>query len=63
MILDTNGLSALTEGESRLEAILRKTTQIAVPVIALSEYRTGVQQSRGNATNTGLSNTVQSFAC
>jgi len=46
MILDTNGLSALTEGELRLEPILRKATQIAVPVIVLGEYRYGIQQSR-----------------
>lgn len=46
MILDTNGLSALAEGESSLEPILRKATQIAVPVIVLGEYRYGIQQSR-----------------
>jgi tRNA(fMet)-specific endonuclease VapC len=46
MILDTYGLSALAEGELRLEPILRKATQIAVPVIVLGEYRYGIQQSR-----------------
>jgi tRNA(fMet)-specific endonuclease VapC len=46
MILDTNGLSALAGGESCLEPILRKATQIAVPVIVLGEYRYGIQQSR-----------------
>ena len=46
MILDTNGLSALAEGDPRLESILRKATQIAVPVIVLGEYRYGIQQSR-----------------
>jgi len=46
MILDTSGLSALAEGESRLEPILRKAIQIAVPVIVLGEYRCGIQQSR-----------------
>lgn len=46
MILDTNGLSALAEGDPRLEPILRKATQIAVPVILLGEYRYGIQQSR-----------------
>jgi tRNA(fMet)-specific endonuclease VapC len=46
MILDTNGLSALAEGDLRLEPILRKATQIAVPVIVLGEYRYGIQQSR-----------------
>lgn len=46
MILDTNGLSALAEGDPRLEPILQKATQIAVPVIVLGEYRYGIQQSR-----------------
>ena len=46
MILDTNGLSALAEGDPRLEPILRRATQIAVPVIVLGEYRYGIQQSR-----------------
>jgi tRNA(fMet)-specific endonuclease VapC len=46
MILDTNGLSALAEGELRLEPILRKATQIAIPVVILGEYRYGIQQSR-----------------
>jgi tRNA(fMet)-specific endonuclease VapC len=46
MILDTNGLSALAEGELRLEPILRKATQVAVPVIVLGEYRYGIQHSR-----------------
>jgi tRNA(fMet)-specific endonuclease VapC len=46
MILDTNGLSAIAEGELRLEPILRKATQIAVPVVVLGEYRYGIQQSR-----------------
>lgn len=46
MILDTNGLSALAEGDPRLEPILQEATQIAVPVIVLGEYRYGIQQSR-----------------
>src|SRR5438094_6883116 len=46
MILDTNGLSALAEGELGLEPILRKATQIAVPGIVLGEDRYGIQQSR-----------------
>ena len=46
MILDTNGLSALAEGELRLEPILRKATQVAVPVIVLGEYRYGIEHSR-----------------
>ena len=46
MILDTNGLSALADGESALEPILRGATEVAVPVIVLGEYRYGIGQSR-----------------
>ena len=46
MILDTNGLSALAEGEPALEPLLRKATQIALPVIVLGEYRYGIAPSR-----------------
>jgi predicted nucleic acid-binding protein len=46
VILDTNGLSALAEGESALEPILRKAAEIAIPVIVLGEYRYGISQSR-----------------
>jgi len=46
MILDTNGLFALAEGELRLEPILRKAAQIAAPVIVLGEDRYGIQQTR-----------------
>ena len=46
MILDTNGLSAVAEGESALEPILRKAAQIAIPVIVLGEYRYGISHSR-----------------
>ena len=46
MILDTNGLSALAEGEETLEPILRRAAQIAVPVIVLGEYRYGISHSR-----------------
>lgn len=46
MILDTNGLSALAEGEPALEPILRKATQIAIPVMVLGEFRYGIALSR-----------------
>ncbi len=46
MILDTNGLSALAEGESGLEPLLRRASQVAIPVIVLGEYRYGISQSR-----------------
>ena len=46
MILDTNRLSAVAEGEPALEPILRNAPQVAVPVIVLGEYRYGIAQSR-----------------
>ncbi len=46
MILDTNGLSALAEGEAALESVLRKAARIALPVIVLGEYRYGISRSR-----------------
>ena len=46
MILDTNGLSALVEGEPSLEPVLRKAKQLAIPVIVLGEYRYGIWFSR-----------------
>lgn len=46
MTLDTNGFSALADGNPKLELILRSATVIAVPVIVLGEYRYGIKQSR-----------------
>jgi predicted nucleic acid-binding protein len=46
VILDTNGLSAIADGEAALEPILRKAAEVSVPVIVLGEYRYGIQQSR-----------------
>lgn len=48
MILDTNGLSALAEGEPALEPFLRKAAQVAIPVVVLVEYRYGISQSRNH---------------
>ena len=46
MILDTNALSALAEGDTDLEPVLRRATQLALPVIVLGEFRYGISQSR-----------------
>ena len=46
MILDTNGLSAVADGDVALEPILRQAVDVAVPVIALGEYIYGIRQSR-----------------
>lgn len=48
MILDTNGLSALADGEPALEPVLRRAAQVAIPVIVLGEYRYGISQSRNH---------------
>ena len=46
MILDTNGLSAMVEGETSLEPVLRKAEHLAIPVIVIGEYRYGIWHSR-----------------
>ena len=46
MILDTNGLSALADGDPQLEPMLRKIHELAIPVIVLGEYQYGIAQSR-----------------
>jgi tRNA(fMet)-specific endonuclease VapC len=46
LIVDTNGLSAIADGDVKLESVLRQTADLAVPVIVLGEYRYGIRQSR-----------------
>ena len=46
MILDTNALSALAEGDTDLEPVLRQAAQLALPVIVIGEFRYGISQSR-----------------
>lgn len=46
MILDTNGLSAMADGDQRLEPILMSAPELAIPVIVLGEYRYGIAGSR-----------------
>jgi len=46
VILDTNGLSAMADGDTSLEPLLQQAAEIAVPVIVLGEYRYGIRQSR-----------------
>ena len=46
MILDTNGISALAEGDPGLKPILLHAALLAIPVGALGEYRYGISQSR-----------------
>jgi tRNA(fMet)-specific endonuclease VapC len=45
VILGTNGLSALAEGDSALEPVVRTAALLAIPVIVLGEYRYSISQS------------------
>ena len=49
MILDTNALSAVADGESSVVTHIGKAERIAVPVVVLGEYRFGIAQSRHRA--------------
>jgi predicted nucleic acid-binding protein len=46
VILDTNALSAMADGDPALEPVLKTANEIAVPVIVLGEYMYGIRQSR-----------------
>ncbi|HEY1759504.1 MAG TPA: type II toxin-antitoxin system VapC family toxin [Bryobacteraceae bacterium] len=49
MILDTNAVSAMADGDPDLEPVLRLASRLALPVITLGEYRYGLRQSRNRA--------------
>lgn len=49
MILDTNALSAIADGEDSAIELAAQTERLAVPVIVLGEYRLGIAQSRHRA--------------
>jgi predicted nucleic acid-binding protein len=46
VILDTNALSALLDGEPEVQSILESAAEIFLPVIVLGEYRFGLIRSR-----------------
>jgi tRNA(fMet)-specific endonuclease VapC len=46
MILDTNAVSALLEGDRALEAVLAGSPRHELPVIVIGEYRYGLLRSR-----------------
>ena len=46
LILDTNALSAVAEGERGATREFVRAGQVAIPVIVLGEYRFGIAQSR-----------------
>ena len=49
MILDTNALSAVADGEDAAMELVAGADRIAIPVIILGEYRLGIAQSRHRA--------------
>ena len=49
MILDTNALSAMADGEPGLEPIVSGASELVLPVIVLGEYRFGIAESRVRA--------------
>jgi tRNA(fMet)-specific endonuclease VapC len=49
VILDTNALSAMADGDSDLEPYLNRADDLAIPAIVLGEYKYGVRQSRHRA--------------
>ena len=46
MILDTNAVSALADGEPGVVAQCARVNETAIPVIVLGEFRYGIAQSR-----------------
>jgi tRNA(fMet)-specific endonuclease VapC len=50
LILDTNALSAVADGETSAMELVAAAEHLAVPVIVLGEYRLGIAQSRHNLT-------------
>jgi tRNA(fMet)-specific endonuclease VapC len=46
LILDTNALSAIAEGEREATRQFTRAARVAIPVIVLGEYRFGIARSR-----------------
>jgi predicted nucleic acid-binding protein len=46
LILDTNALSAVAEGQAAATQLVARAASVAVPVIVLGEYRLGIAQFR-----------------
>ena len=49
MILDTNALSAVAEGNTGIMPILANAQELALPVVVIGEYRYGIARSRHRA--------------
>jgi predicted nucleic acid-binding protein len=50
VILDTNAVSDLLEGNAALEALLGRSSRHELPVIVIGEYRYGLARSRRSRT-------------
>ena len=59
MILDTNAISALLDGDPAIESILSVADRHHIPVIALGEYRFGLLSSRRRKALEGLLATLE----
>lgn len=46
LVLDTNALSALVEGDAALDRVITGENKLAIPVVVLGEYLFGIRQSR-----------------
>jgi tRNA(fMet)-specific endonuclease VapC len=46
VIFDTNGLSAMADGDLKLAPLLQRAPELAVPVIVLGEFQYGIRSSR-----------------
>jgi tRNA(fMet)-specific endonuclease VapC len=46
VILDTNGLSAMADGDRKLAPLLQQASELAIPVIVLGEFQYGIRLSR-----------------
>jgi len=49
LILDTNALSAIVDGDAGIEPHLKRARVVAIPVVVLGEYRFGILQSKRRA--------------
>ena len=62
MILDTNALSALLEGDPGVQTILENAQDIYLPVIVLGEYQFGLIRSRARKPLMALLDRLQRLA-
>jgi tRNA(fMet)-specific endonuclease VapC len=49
LILDTNAVSAVADGEASAVEVVIRAERLAIPVVVLGEYRLGIAQSRYRA--------------